>query len=80
MFVGGHQTDDLSRPGNYGGVQLDMTAIGQDEFVEDDSSLWEGVKSAFRALRVLLLPEIGSIAEIRPFAAVPTGMTRRSKT
>src|SRR6266853_680171 len=39
MFVGGHQTDDLSRPGNYGGVQLDMTAIGQDEFVEDDSKL-----------------------------------------
>jgi hypothetical protein len=41
VLVGGHQTDDLSGPGNYGGVQVDLTPIGQDEFVEDDSKLME---------------------------------------
>ena len=42
VLVCGNQPDDLSRPGNYGCVQVDMTAIGQNEFIEDDSELMGG--------------------------------------
>ncbi len=39
MLVSGHEPDDLSGPWNYGCVQVDMTAIEQNEFIECDGEL-----------------------------------------
>src|SRR5260370_13991385 len=37
--VSGYEPDDLAGAGNYGCVQVDVTAIGQDEFIERDGEL-----------------------------------------
>jgi hypothetical protein len=36
VFVGGYEPDHLSRAGNDGRMQIDMTSVGQDEFIESD--------------------------------------------
>src|ERR1700722_17098223 len=36
VFVGGYEPDHLSRAGNDGRMQIEMTSVGQDEFIESD--------------------------------------------
>ena len=50
MLVCGNKPDNLSGTGNYGCVQVDVTAIGQNEFMESDSQLVCGTEVSIQCV------------------------------
>jgi hypothetical protein len=46
----GNKPDNLSGPGNYGCVQVDVSAIGQNEFMESDGKLVCGTEVSIQCV------------------------------